>query len=86
MFPECFSRPLKTLWRATCGQRACKWTILIYLMQHQNIYLYSCVACESQSLKGVFYLKEIFVITGAPLERRAQGNCHRCPPFNPALR
>ena len=65
MFPECFRGPLKTLWRATCGPRACSWTILIYL-QHRDIFLYSCIVCESQSLKGVFYLKQIFVITGAP--------------------
>jgi len=32
-----------------------------------------------------FYSKQINVITGAPVERRARGNCPRCPPFNPAL-
>jgi len=83
MFPECFRGPLKTLWRTTCGPRACSWKILIYLMQHRNIYLHSYIACESQSLKGVFYLKQIFVITGGPLERRARGNCP--PPLNPDL-
>ena len=68
--------------RATYGPRACSWTILIYLMQDQiHLYLYSCIACESQSFKRVFYLKQIFVITGAPLERRARGNCPRCPPL-----
>ena len=75
-FPECVSRPLKTLWLVTCCPRDCSWTILIYLMQDQiHLYLYSCIACESQSFKRVFYLKQIFVITGAPLERRARGNC-----------
>jgi len=78
-FPECFRGPLKTLWRATCGPRACSWTTQIYLMQHRNRDLYSCIACESQSFKRVFYLKHIFVITGAPLERRARGNCPHCP-------
>ena len=80
IFPECFRGPLKTLWQATCGPRACSWTTLIYLTQHQNIDLYSFIACEPQSFKRVFYLKQIFVITGAPLERRARGNCPRCPP------
>jgi len=28
IFPECFRGPLKTLWRATCGPRACSWTTL----------------------------------------------------------
>jgi len=55
-------------------------------MQDQiHLYLYSCIAFESQSFKRVFYLKQIFVITGTPLERRARGNCPRFPPFNPAL-
>jgi len=26
--PECVRGPLKTLWRATCGPRACSWTTL----------------------------------------------------------
>jgi len=28
IFPECFRGPLKTLWRAICGLRACSWTTL----------------------------------------------------------
>ena len=82
IFPECFRGPLKTLWRATCGRQACSWTTLMYLMQDRNIYLYSCIACESQSFKRVFYLIQIFVITGGPLERRARGNCPIAPPLN----
>jgi len=30
VFLECFRGPLKTLWRATCGPRACSWTTLLY--------------------------------------------------------
>ena len=66
IFLECFRGPLKTLWWATCGPRACRWTTLIYLMQHQDTDMYSCIACESQSFKQVFYLKQMFVITGGP--------------------
>jgi len=29
-FSECFRGPLKTLWRATCGRRACTWATLLY--------------------------------------------------------
>ena len=76
--------PLKTLLRVTCGLWACRWTTLIYLKQHWNINLYSSIACEPQSFKRVFYLKQIFVIAGTPLERRARGNCPRSP-LNPAL-
>ena len=75
-----FEGLLKTLWRATCGPRACGWTTLIYLMQHRNIYLYSCIACESQSLKGVFYLKQIFVIKGGSLVAEGPGQLPRCFP------
>jgi len=28
VFSECFRGPPKTLWRATCGPRACSWTTL----------------------------------------------------------
>jgi len=28
IFPECFRGPLNTLWRATCGRRACGWATL----------------------------------------------------------
>jgi len=28
IFPECFCRPLKMLWRVTCGPQACSWTTL----------------------------------------------------------
>jgi len=28
IFPEYFPGPMKTLWRATCGPRACSWTTL----------------------------------------------------------
>ena len=80
IFLECFCGPLKTLWWATCGPRACRWTTLIYLMQHQNIDLYSCIACESQSFKRIFYLKQIFVITGGPLGAEGPGQLPRCPP------
>ena len=86
IFPERFRGPLKTLWQGTCGPRACSWTTLIYLMQHQDIFLYSCIACESQSLKGVFYLKQIFVITGGPLGAEVPGQLPRFSPLNPALR
>jgi len=55
-------------------------------MQHQDIFLYSCIACESQSLKGVFYLKQIFVITGGPLGAEVPGQLPRFSPLNPALR
>jgi len=33
IFPECFRGPMKTLWRATCGPRACTW------MDHTGITL-----------------------------------------------
>ena len=86
IFPECFRRPLKTLWWAACGPGACSWTTLIYLMQDRNIYLYSCIACESKIFKRIFYLKQIFDITGGTLEWRVRGNCPRCPPpLNPDL-
>jgi len=52
----------------------------MYLMQHRNIDLYSCIAPGSQFLKGVSYVKQIIVITGETLERRAGGNFPRCPP------
>jgi len=46
-----------------------------------NIELYSCISFESrQFFKRIFYLKQINIITGAPLERRVRGNCPRCPP------
>jgi len=56
-------------------------------MQHRNLELYSCISSESwQFGKRAFVLKQISVITGDPLERRARGNCLHCrPPFNPAL-
>ena len=47
-------------------------------MQHRNIQLYSCISCESKFFKRILYLKQIDVITGAPLERRVLGNCPRC--------
>jgi len=31
IFPEWFRGPLKTMWRATCGLRACGWTTLDYM-------------------------------------------------------
>jgi len=83
IFPECFCGSLKTLWRATCGRRACSWTTLIHLMQDRNIYLYSCIACESQSFKRVFYLNQIFVVTGGPLRPEGPG---QLPPFPPLIR
>jgi len=86
IFPERFRGPLKTLWQATCSPRACSWTTLICLMQHRNIYLYFCIACEWQSLKRVFYLKQIFVIKGDPLGVEGPGQLPPLPhPFNPAL-
>jgi len=30
IFLKCFRGPLKTLWLATCGPRACSWTTLLY--------------------------------------------------------
>jgi len=33
IFPECFRGPLKTLWWATCGPRACSWTTLTWLIK-----------------------------------------------------
>ena len=57
-----------------------------YSTQHRNIELYSCITFESQLFsKRMLYSKQINVITGAPLERRARGNCPRCPPLTPAL-
>jgi len=35
---------------------------------------------SQQFFKRIFYLKQMNVITGGPLERRARGNCARCPP------
>jgi len=51
-------------------------------MQHQNIDLYSCIECESQSFKLLFYLKQIFVITGDPFRVEGPG---QLPPFPPPL-
>jgi len=86
IFPECFGGPLKTVWRDTCGPRACSWTTLIYLMQHRNKDLYSFIACESQSFKRVFYLKQILVITEGALGAEGQGQLPPLPhPLNPAL-
>ena len=49
--------------------------------------MYSCISFESrQFFKRMFYLKQINVLTGAPLERRSRGNCPCCfPPLNPDL-
>jgi len=82
IFPERFRGQLKTLWQATCGPRAFSWTTLIYLMQDRNIYLYSCIACESQSLKGLFYLKQIFVYHRRLLGAEGPG---QLPPLPPPL-
>jgi len=49
-----------------------------YSTLHRNIKLYSCES--RQFFKWIFYLKQTNIITRAPLERRAWGNCPRCPP------
>jgi len=55
----------------------------LFCYNFSPIELYSCISFESrQFFKGIFYLKQINVITVAPLERRTGGNC---PPLNPAL-
>ena len=53
---------------ATSKYRVC---ILVSLLNHQS----------RQFFKRTFYLKQINVITGAPLERRARGNCPCSPPL-----
>jgi len=53
-------------------------------MHYPNIDLYSCIASESQFFKRVFYLKQIIVITGAPLEGGGT-IAPVAPPLNPAL-
>jgi len=47
--------------------------------------LYPCIASESQFFKGVFYLKQIIIITGCPLGVRGPGQLPPLPPVDPAL-
>jgi len=56
--------------------------MLTYTLQHRNINLYSCIASESQFFKGVFYLKQIIIITGCPLG----GGAGQLPPLPPLIR
>jgi len=56
-----------------------------YSLQHRNTDLYSCITSESQFFKGVFYLKQIFIITGCPLGVRGLGQLPHLPPLDPAL-
>ena len=49
---------------------------------------YSCIAFETQFFKGVFYLKQIIIITGWPLGVRSPDQSPALPPtplLNPAL-
>ena len=47
--------------------------------------MYSCIASESQFFKGVFYLKQIIIITGCLLGVRGPGQLPPLPPVDPAL-
>ena len=56
-----------------------------YSLQHRNIDLYSCIGSQSQFFKGVFYLKQIFIIMGCTLGVRGPGQLTPLPPLDPAL-